>query len=252
VDLWSVAQQQWYPQYVAIGPSGAYGADFGGVVDMMDADMVRVWATTPDGNQQAALGWALDLGASLSDDEVWGYTTVGATVSVSLYRGLVGGVPVDLIGTATATAEPSGFFSTEVLSNGLTVDIAPSNVVQVQAGEHLRTLFVGLIRINSDIALDRLTISGPPHAVVHLEGRRSGILREDAPFQDPYVWREITLDAAGSGTADLAPYDLLAGDWMDVTAYEPEAGTAVHSLLAVPAGPLTGAIYLPLVLRRSP
>jgi hypothetical protein len=252
VDLWSVAQQRWYTQYVGIGQYGEYGADFSGVVDVAEPDMVRVWATTPDGNQQAALGWGLDLAASLSDDVVSGFTVVSSTVEISLYRGLVGDEPVGLLGTATTTAQTSSFFSSMVFSNSLPVGVSPSNVAVVRVGDHQRTLFVGRLGMVADVALDRLTISGPPNVVAHLEVRRQGVLREDAPYQADYAWREITLDAAGTGTADLAPYDLLPGDWVDVTAYGPEAGAAVHSLLAVPSGPLTEAVYLPLLLKNWP
>lgn len=251
VDLWSVAEQEWIRQYVGIGPDGTYGADFDGVVDVTIGDVARVWAATPDGNQQAALGWALDLGASLSDDEVWGYTTVSSTVYINLYRELSDSTPVGLIGTATTVAQTSGFFSTRVFSNSLPVDIAPTNVVQIVAGAHLRTLYVGLLEMSVDVEEDRLTIGGPPNAVMHIEARRRGVLREDAPYQPEYAWREITLNASGSATVDLAPYDLASGDWVDLTAYGPEVGAAVHTLLTVPG--VTGkGIYLPMIKRTSP
>ncbi len=248
VDLWSVSEQKWYTQYIGIGPYGVYEANFDGIVDMMDADIVRVWATFPDGSQQAALGWGLHLGVSPSDDEVWGYTAAESTVDVRLYRGLVDGQPVDLIGTVTTTTHSSGYFSTTVMSDGQPVDIAPSNVVMVQTANYMQSLFVGKISATADVDENRLTISGLPNSILHIEGRRKGVKREDAPFQDDYIWREVSLDATGTAVVDLSAFDLQPDDVFDLTCYIEEQGLAIHTAAAVP-GEVIGLVYLPLVVR---
>jgi hypothetical protein len=251
VDLWSVAEQRWYSQYVGIGEYGSYSADFGGMVDMGPTDLVRVWATSPDGTQQAALGWTLEVGTSVTDDTVWGYTTVSTTAHITLYRTLDGGSPIGVLGTADALVDATGFFSTSVLSQDLPVDIAPSHVLLAQAGEHVRTLYVGLIEMTADVAQDELSISGPPGVTLHLEGRRRGVRREDAPYQTDYVWREVSLGPDGSAVVDVSPFDVREADWFDLTGYDTGVGTAVHRLVAVPGEPADSyQIYLPVVARN--
>ncbi len=252
VDVWSAVDEQWYSQHVSIGPDGSYGADFDGVVDMTSADIIRLWVTMPDGTQQAALGWALHVTASTSDDTVSGYATVSSTAIITLYRGLEGESPVDVIGTATAVPDAMGYFSTTVISGASGVDIAPSNVVVVQAGEHYRTLFVGSIDIlQADLENNALLLSGMPNSTVHLEGRRPGVIREDAPYQDDYVWRQTVMGPDGTALV-LLPFDLQANDWFDITCYHPQNGIAVHRLAGAPSEstPLAKLLYLPVVLRE--
>lgn len=252
VDLWSTAEKHWYTKYVGVGPDGSYGADFNGIVEMTPSDIVRVWATAADGTQQASLGWALDFSASTSDDVVQGYATVGSTAHITVYRGLENQVPTEVIGTATAVVDTTGYFSTTVMSGTSIADIAPSNVVEVWAGEHIKTLFVGSISIQADADHNALLIFGPPGAIVHLEGRRPGVLREDAPYQDDYVWREVAIGSGGKAIVGTHPFDLQVDDWFDLTAYIVEAGGAVHRAMAVPAETISlPAIYLPLIFRDA-
>jgi PKD repeat protein len=244
IDLWSAAQNQWYTKYEGIKSDGSYNADFGGIVQMTAKDRIRVWATSPDGNQQAALGWALDIAASTTDDAVWGYTTANATVVISLYGRLENQTPVDLIGTATMMADTAGYFSTTVMAGGSVADIVPNNAVIVQPGEYSEALLVRPVDAQIDVSSDMLSLAGPPNTRVHVEGRRAGVQREDAPYQSPYVWREVTLDSDGKASVSLSPFDVHGGDWFDFTLYGPKEGVAVHHLMIVPS-----TIYLPIVLR---
>lgn len=253
VDLWSVASERWYTQYVGIGPDGSYGADFNGIVEMTPADMIRVWATASDGRQQAALGWSLDVGVSMSNDTVWGYATVSSTAYITLCRGLENQTPTEILGTASALVNPTGYFSTTVMSNSLVVDIAPSNVLLVQAGEHFQTLFVGLIDIQADVDNNMVLITGPPDTRVHLEGRRPGVLREDAPYQDDYTWREATIGPDGETIVGPLSYDVQVDDWFDITCYGVGERVIVHSLMAVPEETISlgATVYLPLVIKDA-
>ena len=249
VDLWSATQRRWHTQYVGIGPDGSYGADFEGIVEVTDADLVRVWATAADGTQQAAFGWAMEIGASSSDDVVWGRATVSSTAYITLYRGFDQSL-LDVVGTATALVDQNGFFSTTLVSGTEIADIAPSNVVAVQAGEHFKTLFVGIVEAKADPDSNILLITGPPGWVVHLEGRRPGVLRADAPYQDPYVWREVTIGPNGRALASVSPFDLQVGDWFDLTAYATQEGVFLHHAVAAPQGHLEGML-LPLILKTE-
>jgi len=245
VDLWDAADDQWHTQYVGIGPDGTYSADFSGIVEMTPNAIVRVWVTEPEGIQQAALGWALDIGASTSDDVVWGYGTVSSTAYITLYHGVEDSVPVDVIGTATTVVNKMGYFSTTVESNGFTVDIQPYQGLVVQAGEYVETLLISSVRAEADVGNNTLTMFGPPGAIVHIEARRAGVAREDAPYQADYAWRGATIGSNGTVTVDLSPFDVRPGDWFDITYYGAEDGVAVHSLV------VSGEkIYLPAVLRN--
>ena len=250
VDVWSPTEKRWYTQYVWIGPGGQYGADFSNIVDITAATMIRVWATADDGSQQAALGWGLDLGTSIADDRVWGYTTIDTTAVITVYDHLESSVPVGVLGTATVLADATGFFSTTVLSNGLTVDIAPSQVVVARAGEYRQELFVGFVGMEASAAADRLSLTGPRGAVVHVEGRHPGNGPAGAPQQTGTVWREVTLDSDGKAEVDLAPFDLQPGDLFDLTFYPVEQGLAIHTREVVPTE-LPFHIYLPLIVRNS-
>jgi hypothetical protein len=247
VDLWSTAEGRWYTQYVGVGSDGSYGADWEGIVEMSAADLVRVWATAADGTQQAALGWALDVGASTNDDVVYGHATVGSTAYITLYRGFDQSL-LDIVGTATALVDHSGFFSTTLVSGTGIADVAPTNVVAVQAGEHYKTLYVGMVEAKADPDSNIVIVTGPPGSVVHLEGRRPGVLRRDAPYQDAFVWREVIIGPNGRALASVAPFDLQVGDWFDLTAYVTQDGLFLHNAVAAPEGHIPGT-FLPLILK---
>jgi len=250
VDLWSISEQKWFTKYMGIGPSGEYGVDFSDLVQISEADFARVWITLPDGNQQAALAWGLHIGASLSDDEVWGYTRAETDVTIELYARLVDGKPEEFIAYQTTMSDSSGFFSTKIQKDGKDLDLAPSNVIVVRAGLHQQTmsLYLGKINLDFNIEEDQITIEGSSNALMHLEGRRMGVLREDGPYQDEYVWKEFSLDEQGKATLNLSDFDIKTGDLFDLTWYFVEHGWAVHTSVA--AGSESGLIiYLPLVLR---
>jgi hypothetical protein len=217
---------------------------------MSPADFVRVWATAADGSQQASLGWTLDLGVSTSSDTVWGYGTVSSTAAITLYRGIDNQRPTELLGTATALTDLTGYFSTTVMSNSTPIDIAPSNVLVVQAGEHIHTFFVGLIDLQADVDNDMLLIKGPPGSRVHLEGRRPGVLREDAPYQDDYLWQGVTIGPTGEVVVGPLSFDVQVNDWFDITCYDMEERATIHRLIAVPDETITllEKVFLPLII----
>jgi hypothetical protein len=242
VEVWNVHEQRWYSQYVWIEPDGQYGADFTDVGILDSGSMIRLWATANDGSQQVALGWDLSLGVSTSRNEVWGYTTGNSPVEIFLYRGLVNNEPIDLIGTATPIAQPNGYYSSQVMSDGQPVAISPSNVVIVNTSDHVRSIFVGQVSADVDVVQNRLTVYGPSSAVLHVEGRHS--------LQSGYVWQEVVLNSAGTATLYLSDFDILPGDVFDLTSYIEEHGLVIHNMIAAPGQP-TSPIYLPLVTRTS-
>ena len=87
---------------------------------------------------------------------------MSCTASITLYRGVVDDQPTDIVGSASVLTNNSGYYSTTIFSNSVSVDIDPSNVLVVQTGEHIHTFFVGLIDIQADIDNDMLLIKGPP------------------------------------------------------------------------------------------
>lgn len=242
VDVWNVHEQKWYSQYVWIEPDGKYGADFDGIGNLESGSMIRVWATANDGSQQVALGWDLILGVSTTRNEVWGYTTGNSPVEISLYRGLVSGEPFELIGTAAPSAQPNGYYASQVMAGGQPVAISPSNVVVVNTSDHVRSMFVGQVSADINVVQNRLTVYGPPNAVLHVEGRH--------PLKSGYVWREVVLSSAGSATISLLDFDILPGDFFDLTCYIEAHGLVIHNIVAAPGQP-SRPIYLPIVKRAS-
>ncbi|MBN1484480.1 MAG: choice-of-anchor J domain-containing protein [Chloroflexia bacterium] len=252
VDVWSAVEKRWYTQYVGIAADGSYGADFADLLEMTSADVIRLWVTLPDGTQQAALGWPLHVGVSTSDNTVWGFSTVSSTAQITLYRGLEDGAPVDVIGTASATVDKRGYFSTTILVEGTPQDIMPSNVLMVQAGEHARTVFVGLVDLVADVDNDAVLVLGPAGSVAHVEGRRHGVLREDAPYQESYGWAQGTVGPNGKAVLGPLPFDVQVDDWFDVTCYLVEEGIAIHRLIAVPEETISiMMVYLPLTFKHA-
>jgi len=250
VDVWSTADQQWYTAHAWIGPDGSYGADFEGTVNMSATDLIRLATIAPDGTEQASLAWSLNYGVSISHDRVWGYGTVDATAYITLYRGLESDEPVDILGIASPTVDVMGFFSTTLMTaENPRVDIAPSNIIVVQAGEHIRTLFVGHLDLEADVETDLLIITGPPGAVAHLEGRHPAQLRTSARAQDGYVWHEATLNSEGRAVVDLTSFDVQAGDLFDVTCYLAGDGLVIHRMMIVTD--FAESLYLPLVIKST-
>lgn len=248
LELWSAAEDRWYSQYISFGDDGSYGFDYAEIVSLTPADVIRVTAEDANGVQQSVLGWALLLGASSSTGKIWGYSTAGGQAEISLYAGLVDNEPTDLITTATADVDDLGYFEIIPQQDGQPVPISPSNVVVGIAGEHHKTLFIGNVEVEVDVDHDAVRLIGPPNARVHLEGRRRGVLREDAPYQNAYVWQEVTLDAEGEATVVLSSYNLKEGDWFDVTYYGIEDSVAVHTLVTMhDNASIFQPVFLPLV-----
>jgi hypothetical protein len=252
LELWSAEQGKWYSQFIGIGPDGSYGADFTQIAELSSADIIRITAEDGHGVQQSVLSWALSLGTSTSSSMIWGYTTAGDTAQISLYRGLENNQPTGLMASDTVVADNLGYFETVLQDGGQPVQVSPSNVLVVVAGEHQKTLFVGNIEIAIDTRSNAVKLFGPPNARVHLEGRRPGVLREDAPFQNEYIWTEVTLGPNGEALVFLSDYDLQEGDWFDMTFYGVEDGVAFHSLVNMPASTGLAQIrFLPIVVRRN-
>jgi hypothetical protein len=245
--LWNASDKQWYTLFTWIEPDGQYGADFSGIVEMTPADRIRLWVRDEDGNQQASIGATLDYGVSTSHDKVWGYTAAESIVELNLYKGHDGdGNLLDLIGSAAVRADPSGYYTATLTADGFPVDIAPTNVLQVIAAEHIKTLFIGQLSAEGDMDNDSLTIYGPPDAVVQLVGYRSIVATAQTAIPSSYLQLETTIGSNGEVTIDLVQYDLQDGDIFDVTAYIVEQGAVIHRTMMAPS---FEDVFLPLVIK---
>ena len=229
-----------------IEPDGSYVVDFSGLAQVSSTDRIRVWATDSNGNQQAGLGWGLEIGASTPDNAVWGYTTVGSTAQITVYQRLENGTPTGVIGTGSAVADTSGYFTTTIRANNSPVPLSTFNAIVVQTAQSIKTLLIVPVTLRADFEAGAVLIMGPPDSTITVEGRRAGISREAAPYQDDYVWREATLDSQGRAKVSLLPYTLQTGDWLDLTAYGIREGVALHSMVVAQR-----STYLPFTLRDS-
>lgn len=233
LEIWSADQDRWYSVYMGIGADGSFGVDTSGLVQLSEADFIRVSAVDQNHVEQSVMGWGLNIGASTTDHTVWGYTLANSEVNITLYRGLQNNQPVDELGTAVVHADALGYFKTQITNGSNVLSISPGNVVSVTAGEHQKQLFIGQIAMRGDFDDNCLELTGTPLATVHLEGRRAGVIREDAPYQNEYFWREIVLDSSGKGQVCVGSFQLTEGDWVDVTYYGINDSVAFHALLAV-------------------
>jgi len=243
VDLWSVVEKKWYSQYTWIENDGRYGVVFDDVPEMSATDRIRLWVSDGDGVQQATFGTTLDLGVSVGNSLVWGYTIADSPVTVTLFRGLNGDLPVDVLGVGGTRADASGFFSTTLTHNNSPIGVTPGNIVQFENNEFSKYYFVGKVDIIGDSENDILTISGPPNAILHLEG-----FRVEDTTTTSFVWAEATIGVDGQVEIDLDPHDLQDSDIFKIVTYLDEDGITIELMMAVYSGDLH-IIFLPLVER---
>jgi hypothetical protein len=232
VDLWHAETDRWYYQDVEIDAGGNYLADFSGVVDVERADRIHVWYIDPNGNQVASVSSGLEIGASTTTDLIWGYTTPGANIDITV-RDSPGG---NIIGTATVLANESGFFETAV-SNPSPLEIVPGQEVNVTANSLQSSLSIGHFQILPDFINQTLSINGPPDAVFHVELHRSG---ESA-------WMEAIADNTGHALVEVdSGYDLRGGDRLDLISYEVVQGHTIHQTFRVEP-----PLFLPIILKDA-
>ena len=115
---------------LTIAMDGTYLADFGGEVDIENGFVAKVWYTNPDGNQVRKIIYSegLDVRARVTEDVVDGVTMPGATVVIT-----VTGIDHVVKGSATAIADRSGYYRTQVLSDDSVVDIVVGDSVTATA-----------------------------------------------------------------------------------------------------------------------
>ena len=240
VDLWSVIEKKWYSQYTWIEGDGRYGVVFDEVPQMSVNDRIRLWVSDGNGIQQAAFGTNLDLGISIGNSLVWGYTIADSPVTLTLYRGEDGGTPVDVLGVAGTRADALGYFSASLERDGSPVVVTPGNIIQFENGEFTKYYFVGKVAITGDSDTDILTITGPANAVVQLEG-----FRIENTTSTSFVWKETTIGVDGQVQIDLAPDDLQDDDIFKIVTYQDENGFMVEYLKEIYSAELR--IFLPLI-----
>ncbi len=227
VNLWHAETDTWYDQDVQIDVAGHYLADFSGVVDVELADRVLVWYITPGGNQIASVGSGLEIGASTATDLVWGYTTPGTNVDITV-RASPGG---SIRGTVATTADESGFFETDVDE----LDIVPGQEVNVTVNDLESSLLIIQFQIRPNVKNQTLAINGPSNAVLHVELHR---LEES-------TWIETIADDAGNTLVNVdGGYDLQAGDRLDLTSYQTTQGHTTHQAFRIDL-----YVFLPIVLK---
>ncbi len=238
VDLWNVSEEKWYSQYIWIEDDGRFGADFSEVPEMTETDRIRLWVSDGDGIQQVSTGTTLDLGVSIGNSEVRGYTIADSSITVSLYFGLDGENPMGLLASAGTRADASGFFSTTLMAGSSPVGVTPGNIVRVENGEFTRDYFIGKVDILGDADEDTVAILGPANAVVHVKGFRVG-----ETDLTSYVWVETDLGADGQGEIDLSSQDLLAGDVFEIVTYMEADGVTIQRMRLL----FDGYVFLPII-----
>ena len=242
VDLWSVVEKKWYSQYTWIEGDGQYGVVFDDVPVMSATDRIRLWVSDGDGVQQATFGTMLDLGVSIGNSQVWGYTIADSPVTVTLYRGLDGAQPVDVLGVGGTRADASEFCNTTIMHDSSPIGVTPGNIIQFENNEFSKNYFVGMVGITGDSESDVLTITGPPNAIIHIEG-----FRVEDTTTTSFVWGEATIGIDGQVEIDLAPHELQDSDIFKIVTYLNENGLTIERMTAVFSDDLQ--IFLPIVER---
>ena len=240
VDLWSVLEKKWYSQYTWIESDGGYGVIFEDIPEMSPTDRIRLWVGDGDGVQQASFGTTLDFGVSIGKSDVWGYTIADSPVTLTLFRGLESNQPVDVLGIGGTRADASGFFSATIKHNDTPVGVTPGNIIQFENGTFTKNYFVGNVQLSGDSETDTITVSGPPNAILHMEGFRVGNTTTTS-----YVWVETTIGANGQVEIDLGTQELQDNDIYKIVTYLDEHGMMVERLKAVFSEELR--IFLPII-----
>jgi hypothetical protein len=163
-------------------------------------------------------------------------------VTVTLYRGVNGDTPVDVLGIGGTRADASGFFSTTLTREGSPIGVTSGNIVQVENSEFTKYYFVGELEISGDSETDILTISGPANATVQVEGFRVGETSTTS-----YIWAEAALGADGQAEIDLDPHDLQDGDIFEIVTYLDDHGITLEHMKALYSAGLN--IFLPYIER---
>lgn len=201
-------------------------------MDVELADRVRVWLVTPLGDEIAWVGSGLEIGASVSTDMLWGYTTPETGVNATVKDAASGTV----LGTASTQADSDGYFTMSAKNGSNLVDLKPGVEIAITANGQQSSFTIGEINIYWDYPQQKLEIQGIPNTVMHLELRREG-----ARF-----WQEIVLD--GSGAASIVfdgSYVTKIADRLDLVFYDTQSGQATHQTF-----PLGATIFLPLVVKN--
>lgn len=232
VSLWHAETDEWYQEDMLTDAAGNYVVDFSGVVDVASADRAIVWYIDPNGNQIGSVVSCLEIGTSITSDLVWGYTTPEVTVGITV-RDSPGG---SVIGTATTSADQSGFFGTTV-GDSPPLDILPGQEVNVVAGDLESNLLVSHLQVSPHFADQTLAINGPSSAILHVDLHRSA----------ESTWMEVAADDDGYALVEVnGGYDLQGGDRLELVSYQVAQGHVIHQRFG-----LFHSVSLPLILRNS-
>ena len=110
--------------------SGHFSLSFGNS-KVRAGDNMAIWYKQPDGNWSGIVRSHLGLETDITDEQVWGQTTPGARVDLTLST--AGGVQV-VAGVATAWANEEGQFGTRFQTpDGRTLDIGPGDKIEAVA-----------------------------------------------------------------------------------------------------------------------
>jgi hypothetical protein len=232
VSLWHAETDEWYQEDMLTDAAGNYVVDFSGVVDVGSADRAIVWYFDPNGNQIGSVVSCLEIGTSITSDLIWGYTTPEVAVDITV-RDSPGG---SVIGTATTSADQSGFFETTV-GDSPPLDILPGQEVNVVAGDLESSLLVSHLQVSPHFADQTLAINGPPSAILHVDLHRSA----------ESTWIEVAADDGGFALVEVnGGYDLQGGDRLELVSYQVAQGYVIHQRFG-----LFHSVSLPLILRNS-
>jgi len=128
IEVWGRDGQDWELQ---TDGAGNFSLDFG-EFDVRAGHDVAIWYVRPDGHMAGIVRSHLRLETDITDDDVWGQTTPGARVDLTLSTPDVGVRAVKA--TATTWAGDEGGFGTQFHDeDDNVVDIAPGDVISAQA-----------------------------------------------------------------------------------------------------------------------
>jgi len=200
VEVWGEGGQDWTIQ---TDEAGNFSLDFGEFIVRPGHD-VAIWYVQPDGHMPGIVRSHLRLETDVTDDDVWGQTTPGARVDLTLSTPGTGLMAVKA--TATTWADDEGQFSTQFRDEeDNVVDIAPGDVIGAQAdGRETGLQIPSPYSAEYDHEANTVCGEAPPGVELEVDiwgyGSKWVAVSPDGTYcGDPQIWDEGQVSFHGEG-----------------------------------------------------
>ena len=182
-----------------VAADGTFAASFAGEVDLVEGYVAKVWYTDSNGNQVRKILYSngLNVRARINEDIVEGITSPGTEIEVT-----VKDKNAALKGTASCVGDRTGYYATQITSNGATVDLVETDTITAMASAFAQSVDLN-INVSNYSQIDAVndivtgSLSGgvyPAFGRINLWNARSA----------RWYFKDITIDASGNYTADFS------------------------------------------------